>query len=235
MILLRVAKLCERYVGTDLSANAVDYVRDVITQHPDFILPHCGLDIAGAHEATRFANERLDTVVCNGVSMYFPSADYLTSVVENSLSALEPGGHFFLGDVRNFRLLHHFHASVQLHLADSSVAYHDYRVNVATHVKHEKELLVDPVAFLAMLRRSLPSEMCDRVVIDMRRGYHRTEFGMYRYDVVFRRPRDAEDSREHGAARYTLSSKSRPCSPRRRRTILPSRGSPTPGWCTKRR
>ena len=204
MILLRVAKLCERYVGTDLSANAVDYVRDVITQHPDFILPHCGLDIAGAHEATRFANERLDTVVCNGVSMYFPSADYLTSVVENSLSALEPGGHFFLGDVRNFRLLHHFHASVQLHLADSSVAYHDYRVNVATHVKHEKELLVDPVAFLAMLRRSLPSEMCDRVVIDMRRGYHRTEVGMYRYDVVFRRPRDAEDSREHGAARYEL-------------------------------
>ena len=204
MILLRVAKLCERYVGTDLSANAVDYVRDVITQHPDFILPHCGLDIAGAHEATRFANERLDTVVCNGVSMYFPSADYLTSVVENSLSALEPGGHFFLGDVRNFRLLHHFHASVQLFLADPSVAYHDYRVNVATHVKHEKELLVDPVAFLAMLRRSLPSAMCDRVVIDMRRGYHRTEFGMYRYDVVFRRPRDDEDSREHGAARYEL-------------------------------
>ena len=204
MILLRVAKLCERYVGTDLSANAVDYVRDVITQHPDFILPHCGLDIAGAHEATRFANERLDTVVCNGVSMYFPSADYLTSVVENSLSALEPGGHFFLGDVRNFRLLHHFHASVQLFLADPSVAYHDYRVNVATHIKHEKELLVDPVAFLAMLRRSLPSAMCDRVVIDMRRGYHRTEFGMYRYDVVFRRPRDDEDSREHGAARYEL-------------------------------
>lgn len=204
MILLRIAKLCERYVGTDLSANAVDYVRDVIAQHPDFILPHCGLDIAGAHEATRFADERLDTVVCNGVSMYFPSADYLTSVVENSLRALEPGGHFFLGDVRNFRLLHHFHASVQLFLADTSVAYHDYRVNVATHVKYEKELLVDPVAFLAMLRRFLSSTMCDRVVIDMRRGYHRTEFGMYRYDVVFRRPRDAEDSREHGAARYKL-------------------------------
>ena len=202
MILLRVAKLCERYVGTDLSANAVDYVRDVIAKHPDFILPHCGLDIAGAHEATRFADERLDTVVCNGVSMYFPSADYLTSVVENSLRAVEPGGHFFLGDVRNFRLHRHFHASVQLFLADRDVAYRDYRVDVAARVKHEKELLVDPAAFVAMVGRSLPSALCDRVVIDMRRGYHRTEFGMYRYDVVFRRPREAADA--SGTAEYEL-------------------------------
>ena len=95
MILLRIAKLCERYVGTDLAANAVDYVRDVITRHPDFTLPHCGLAIAGAHEARRFAEERLDTVVCNGVSMYFPSADYLTSVVENSLARSNPAGTSF--------------------------------------------------------------------------------------------------------------------------------------------
>ena len=103
------------------------HVRDVIIRHPDFTLPHCGLAIAGAHEARRFAEERLDTVVCNGVSMYFPSADYRTSVVENALGAIEPGGHFFLGDVRNLRLHRHFHASVQLFLADPSVPYRDYR------------------------------------------------------------------------------------------------------------
>ena len=80
-------------------------------------LTHCELDIAGAHEAARFSDKRLDTVVCNGVSMYFPSADYLTSVVENSLTAVRPGGHF-LGDVRNFLLHRHFHASVQLFIAD---------------------------------------------------------------------------------------------------------------------
>ena len=204
MILLRIAKLCERYVGTDLSANAIDYVRDVITSHPDFILPHCELDIAGAHEAARFTDKHLDTVVCNGVSMYFPSADYLTSVVENSLTAVRPGGHFFLGDVRNFRLHRHFHASVQLFLADPGMTFHDYRINVATHVKHEKELLVDPVAFLAMVKRALSPSLCDRVVIDMRRGYHRTEFGMYRYDVVFRRPADATDAPKDGGARYDL-------------------------------
>ena len=204
MILLRIAKLCERYVGTDLSANAIDYVRDLITSHPDFILPHCELDIAGAHEAARFSDKRLDTVVCNGVSMYFPSADYLTSVVENSLTAVRPGGHFFLGDVRNFLLHRHFHASVQLFIADPGMTFHDYRVNVATHVKHEKELLVNPVAFLAMVKRALPPSLCDRVVIDMRRGYHRTEFGMYRYDVVFRRPADTTDAPEDGGARYDL-------------------------------
>jgi len=49
------------------------------------------------------------------------------------------------------------------------------------------------------------------VVVDMRRGYHRSEFGMYRYDVVFRRPSDpaavdaAADSPEaFRGARYEL-------------------------------
>ena len=53
-----------------------------VNLHPytKFHLPQCTMAIAGAHEAGRFAHLGLDTVVCNGVSMYFPSADYLTSV-----------------------------------------------------------------------------------------------------------------------------------------------------------
>ena len=66
MILLRLAKDCEHFIGTDLSTTAVEYVRGIITTHPDFLLPHCVLDIAGAHEARRFEDQRLDTVVCNG-------------------------------------------------------------------------------------------------------------------------------------------------------------------------
>ena len=55
---------------------------------------------------------------------------------------------------------------------------------------------MDPAAFLAMAQSRLllpgPDDVdmpatCDRMVVDMRRGWHRSEFGMYRYDVVFRR------------------------------------------------
>jgi len=197
MILLRVAKACEAYVGTDLSKNAVEYVRDVVTSHPDFLLPHVSLDIAGAHEATRFEEHDLDVVVCNGVSMYFPSADYLASVVKNALSAVTPGGHFFLGDVRNNELLTHFHASVRCHIASDETPFAEYVSIARNALKHEKEFLVDPAAFLAMARATngiLPASLCDRVKIDMRRGYHRSEFGMYRYDVLFRRSHVEGDS-----------------------------------------
>lgn len=79
------------------------------------------VEVAGAHEAMRWADRSLDTVICNGVSMYFPSADYLVEVVRESLRAVQPGGAFFLGDVRSLPLLPHFHASVQLFQASDNV------------------------------------------------------------------------------------------------------------------
>jgi microcystin synthetase protein McyA len=57
---------------------------------------------------------QLDTIVCNGVSMYFPSATYLLQCIQNALAALQPGGRLYLGDVRCNSLLHHFHAACQL-------------------------------------------------------------------------------------------------------------------------
>lgn len=208
MILLRIAKLCERYVGTDLSVNAIDFVRDIVTKHPNFLLPQCGLDTAGAHEAMRFAKEKLDTVICNGVSMYFPSADYLYNVCAESLGAVAAGGHFFLGDVRNACLLAHFNYSVQTFIAEPETSFAALRVTAATAVKQEKEFLVDPAAFLAMARSQLVANgLCDRMVIDMRRGWHRTEFAMYRYDVTFRRAKMGNSLGCDGGegARYELT------------------------------
>ena len=243
MILLRIAKLCERYVGTDLSANAIDYVRDVITSHPDFILPHCELDIAGAHEAARFTDKHLDTVVCNGVSMYFPSADYLTSVVENSLTAGPPRRAFLSRRCSELPAARHFHASVQLFLADPGMTFHDYRINVATHVKHEKELLVDPVAFLAMVKRALSPSLCDRVVIDMRRGYHRTELECIATTSCSGAPTRRTPPKtaargtilNRGTLRSTRSPRLRTCSSGMRPSTSPSPEFRTRGWFTRRR
>lgn len=72
------------------------------------------MDIAGAHEAEKYSEHGLDTVICNGVSMYFPSVEYLLEVIRSSIASVVPGGKFFLGDVRANTLLAHFHASTQL-------------------------------------------------------------------------------------------------------------------------
>ena len=188
MMLLRTARLpgCERYIGCDLSSCSVEYVREVL-QRPQFadVKPKVHLDKAGAHEAGRFAHEGLDVIICNGVSMYFPSAAYLMDVVINSLEALQPGGTFFLGDVRNACLLQHFHASVgyfQAKNQPASTSTAGLAASVERAIKFEKELLVDPALFVDLLD-VLPD--LDRVDVDIKRGWHHSEFHNFRYDVTF--------------------------------------------------
>lgn len=188
MMLLRTARVpgCERYIGCDLSQASVDYVRSVL-ERPDFadVKPKVQLEKAGAHEAERFAGESLDVIICNGVSMYFPSASYLLDVIVNSLAALQPGGTFFLGDVRNACLLQHFHASVgysQARGLPDSTPTVGLALGAEKAIKFEKELLVDPALFLA-LADVLPD--LERVTLDIKRGWNHSEFHSFRYDVTF--------------------------------------------------
>ena len=74
-------------VACDLSEQAVEYVNQTLTM-PQFrslkeehIVTSC---LGGAHESLRFKHENLDTIICNGVSMYFPSATYLLEVIQNA-------------------------------------------------------------------------------------------------------------------------------------------------------
>jgi len=52
-----------------------------------------------------------------------------------------PSGHFFLGDVRNARLLRHFHASVQCYTAEPDANFTAFRLTAASAAKREKEFL----------------------------------------------------------------------------------------------
>ena len=188
MMLLRTARVegCERYIGCDLSQYSVDYVKGVL-ERPDFadLKGKVHLDKAGAHEAMRFEHESLDVIICNGVSMYFPSAAYLINVIRSSLNAVQPGGTFFLGDVRNARLLQHFHASVGYFQAlgqAPSAPTTSLALGVAKAIKFEKELLVDPALFMA-LPQVIPE--LESVTLDIKRGWHHSEFHNFRYDVTF--------------------------------------------------
>lgn len=185
MILLRCAayKGVERYLGADLSEQAVSYCEEVLKQ-PRFNMPHVSVHVGGAHESEKFNHEMLDTNVCNGVSMYFPSADYLAEVIRTSLNSVVPGGTFFLGDVRNACLLQHFHLSVAQFQATEDTPFSKVLANARKSAAFEKEFLVDPELFLR-----LQDALSDIAVLsmDIKRGIYHTEFAMFRYDVTVKK------------------------------------------------
>lgn len=92
--------------------------------------------------------DSFDTVILNSVIQYFPNVTYLLKVLEPALVAVKPGGHIFVGDVRNLRLLKAYHASVQLYQAPDSLT----RLELQQRVQpaQEEDLLIEPSFFKAL-------------------------------------------------------------------------------------
>ena len=112
-----------------------------------------------------------DLIICNGVSMYFPSAAYLLSVITESLNTVPPGGVFFLGDVRCLPLHQHFLASVELFKSENQEPSDTFDARVSKAQRQEKELLVDPEFFVAILNAGMIPN-CARIEMDMKQGVH---------------------------------------------------------------
>lgn len=214
MILFRCAQHpgTELYHGADISTEATQYIMKQLNskEEPSFLppLPHvqCHSPI-GAHESLNFKKNRLDTIVCNGVSMYFPSLEYTLTCIQNALDTLAPGGAFFLGDVRSLPHHAHFIASTLLFhaakgeywvgggrsevkrtpgspAADPDKPCADLPDRVARGVLMEKELLIDPAFFVKLHEEGL-LKGCAKIQMDLKRGAIDSEFTMYRYDVTF--------------------------------------------------
>lgn len=92
----------ERYVATDVSAEAVRVVASRYQEDPVIEVSQCMADdMAGLGV--------FDVVVLNSVVQYFPDQAYLDRVLT---AAATCGGDVFIGDVRDMRLLGEFHLSV---------------------------------------------------------------------------------------------------------------------------
>ena len=180
LLLFRVAPSCEHYYGTDISQTALDFVQRQ-AQRPDLRLPRITLERKAAHEFDSVPAGSLDAVVLNSVAQYFPSLEYLVSVIEGAMRSLRPGGAMFLGDLRSFPLMETFHASVQLFQADDSITRDQFWKRVQNSVREERELLIDPSIFAA-LRERIPA--ISRVEIQSKRGRAHNELTRFRYDAV---------------------------------------------------
>jgi amino acid adenylation domain-containing protein len=179
LLLFRLAPYCARYAATDVSGQAIGYLR----QH----LASCGyapsvtLLERPADDFSGFGEGEFDAVILNSVVQYFPSMDYTLSVLAGAVKAVRPGGFVFVGDVRNLALLEAFHASLQFNRVPAALTVDQFLERVRKKIAQERELVIDPAFFLAL--KGVLSEV-RRVDVQLKQGRHHNEMTAFRYDAI---------------------------------------------------
>jgi amino acid adenylation domain-containing protein len=179
LLLQHLAPQCERYVGTDFSAAAIAQLRRWIDVQEG--LKHVELLQRSATDLEELGEGAFDVVLLNSVIQYFPDIDYLMGVLQGAARLLSSGGKIFLGDVRHLGLLLMFHSSVQLSKAAATVSVGELRKRIARAVGQDKELVIDPQFFHALLGRFPGISAVD---VQVKRGRAENELTRYRYDIV---------------------------------------------------
>lgn len=180
MLLFRIAPHCSKYVGIDISQEALDYIEEQMEQLDG---NWSGVDLCqGA--ADNFENIEpgsFDAVVINSVVQHFPSIDYLIEVLEKAVQAVSPRGFIFVGDIRSLPLLEAFHASVQLYQAPEQLSLQQLQQRIQTRMSNEEDLVIEPEFFVA-LQHHLPQ--ISHVDIQLKRGRYHNELTRFRYDAI---------------------------------------------------
>jgi amino acid adenylation domain-containing protein len=174
-ILSRLAPAAEAYWAADISQVAIEALRK---NHPQ---PQVKLFHRPADDFSGIPDGYFDTVILNSVAQYFPSADYLSDVLEKAAITLRPGGRIFLGDIQSNALLPIHHAEALAARAPNGTTAGQLREKVTQRLAGETELSLDPDWF-THLRAQLPSLAHTEILL--RRGKITNETNIYHYDVV---------------------------------------------------
>ncbi|AFZ01581.1 non-ribosomal peptide synthetase [Calothrix sp. PCC 6303] len=180
LLLFKIAPHCSHYQGTDFSQGALKYIQNVL-QIPEHHLPQVSLSQRMADDFAGLEAASYDTVIINSVIQYFPSIDYLLSVIRGAVDLVKPGGSIFIGDVRSLPLLAAFHTAVVLHSAPDSLPSATLQQQVQKRIAQEEELAIAPDFFLA-LPKYLPQ--IAHVEVQPKRGRDHNELTQFRYDVI---------------------------------------------------
>jgi len=180
MLLFRLAKDCDRYLGTDISQQALHFIGQNLGELRS---TGCIVDLrqGAAHELAGANQDEVDTVVLNSVVQYFPSAEYLTLVLTKAAAALKGEGSIFVGDVRSLPLLLAFHTSVAFANAAPDGTLEEVKRHVDRLLHQEAELALDPAFFLD-LKEKIPR--ISSISVMPKVGKYNNELSQFRYDVM---------------------------------------------------
>jgi natural product biosynthesis luciferase-like monooxygenase protein len=177
LLLYRLLGKVEHYTAVDFSEHALAQIRGELTDEERRKVAL----VQGTADGVTAPRGSSDLVIINSVAQYFPSADYLVTVLEHAANFVVDGGHIWLGDVRSLPLLEAFHTAVQIHQAPADTDTTTLRSRVAQRMDQEGELLLDPKFFHALAKQN--PRITD-VRIQLKRGHELNELTRFRYDVV---------------------------------------------------
>ena len=180
LVLSQIAPQCEHYVGTDMSAVAIDTLARSLEQLQIPWRDRVQLLTQPAHVTGALPQGYFDTIILNSVIQYFPNGGYLADVIDNAVDLLAPGGTLFIGDVRNHTLQGAFQTAVALARTTTTDAA-EIRQRVQRAMLGEPELLLAPEFFTTWAADHPSVAGLD---IQVKRGLADNELNRYRYDVI---------------------------------------------------
>ncbi|MBD2360529.1 amino acid adenylation domain-containing protein [Anabaena minutissima FACHB-250] len=180
LLLFNIAPHCSQYHGTDFSQGALNYIQNVLNI-PEYHLSQVTLSQRMANNLEGLETASYDTVIINSVVQYFPSIDYLFTVLTGAVQVVKSGGKIFIGDVRSLPLLEAFYTAVALYSAPDSLSTATLKQQVQKRIEQEEELVIEPEFFLA-LTNYFPQ--IANVEIQPKRGRYVNELTQFRYDVI---------------------------------------------------
>ncbi len=180
LLLFKLAPQCKYYYGTDLSKAVLDSIGAHIN-NDDRLRDIVALNNVPAHKIDEVSEQQVDVVVINSVIQYFPSVNYLLSVLDSAIKSIGQKGHIYIGDVLNYALLHAAHTSYESYGLDEESECIELKKKIEKRYSKEEELTLHPNFFKALRYRY--AQISD-VKIKLKNADNNNELTCYRYDVV---------------------------------------------------
>lgn len=178
LLLFPIAPRCNLYHGTDLSSAALEHISTQLTNKPY----KNQVKLSQADVSTlNLTRNQYDTIIINSVVQYFPHIYFLVEILDHCINSVAQGGQIFIGDVRSYKHLKHFHASATFHRSSSNTLLENFKQRYFKSFQQEKELVIDPLFFIDFAKYHT---RISHINIELKVGHCENELNDYRYDVV---------------------------------------------------
>nr|WP_018694105.1 non-ribosomal peptide synthetase [Algicola sagamiensis] len=179
LLLNKIAHHCKSYTGTDLSKAALERLQQQIENQSD--LNNITLKHQLAHDFSGLKESRYDVIVLNSVIQYFPSIDYLQTVLCGLTELVAEKGRIFIGDIRSLAHFEMLQTAIQCYRAEDNLTVSQLKPRVELHMMQEEELLITP-EFFFHFSQSVP-RAC-HFSHSIKPGNYLNELSLYRYQAI---------------------------------------------------
>ncbi|PSK46149.1 Nonribosomal peptide synthetase 2 [Elsinoe australis] len=180
MILFNLGQNFDHYIGYDPSQSAVQFVHNALKSLPD-LSGKVDVRLGTATDSLELNGFNPDIVILNSVVQYFPSPEYLFTIIQG-LAKLPGVKRLFFGDIRSLAMNKQFLASRAIFELGDRVSKGDILRKMAEFEEREEELLVDP-GFFTELTERIP-QLVKHVEILPKAMQSTNELSAFRYGAV---------------------------------------------------